>query len=283
MSTYVIVSSYGFDVISASSENDAIQKLTYNRDPRREGNDSSAEGWDKWMTFDLSIHIRPATVREALTEHYGDNYVRSIEHIATVVNTYRTNGEDMLVFNGAKKNDVHGYDDAVDVSNFRVLEDNWQHLDGFGRGPWSNVDAISLLLDQEAPSDLIEVLDGLADYPLLSDDEHSRVEQEMIQEHWESYGRYDVIRTVEKALDVDELTDAAHEIINELVCSGILDYGVGGGYPTMIDSSACDFGDDDVAAFFVEHRGNVVTVKPHNGYGDPVTFDLTDANIIESA
>lgn len=232
--------------------------------------------------------IRPATVREALIAEYGEDFAREdyqngMSHVFDVENNYRTDHRDMLIIRHACANDVQGYDDAVSVSNYRVLYESWSHLEGLSRGPYSNSDYIALDLDSEAPADLTEVLDGLADYPVIDEQVWSEVEQEMIQEHWGSYGGADVADTVAKALGADgqsDLTDNAMSIIQQLVWDGILDYGNGGGYPTMIDCSACDFGDKEIAAWFVEHVGEVVTVKSRNGYGDEITFDLRKSNLI---
>lgn len=223
-----------------------------------------------------------STVREALVEAYGEDWERLMSHVIDVADSRYPDYRPLIVLNLTQANNTFGYDDPVTVSNYRVLQERWSGLEGLSRGPWSNCDAVALDLDSEAPKDLTEVLDSLADYPLLDEQEWSTVEQEMIEEHWESYGLSDTVREVEKAIDADTLTDAAEEIIKRLVWEGILDYGAGGGYPTMIDVSACDFGEEAVAQFFADHLGEVVTVKSRNGYGEDITLDLTRENIIEA-
>lgn len=244
------------------------------------------KGWDQddavneYLRDDVThegfYSIRPATVREALVSEYGEDWQKyGPSHVFEVVNNYRTDGRDIIALNHTHANDTFGYDDPVTTANYRVLYDRWSHLEGLSRGPWSNCDVIALELDSEAPSDLTDVLDGLEDYPVIDEESWSEVEQEFIRDHWDSYGRHDVMGAVADVLGDftrADLTDYAEEVIERLVWEGILDYGCGGGYPSMIDGSACDFGSDEVAKFFADNSG-VVTVKTHNGSGE-ATFDM---------
>lgn len=197
------------------------------------------------------ISTEGKTVRETLVAAYGDDWTGSISHIADVVNTYRTDHTDWLVFRLAQANDVHGYDDTMSVSNYRVLSDQWSGNAAFEaayRGPWSNVDAIALSLDDVAPCDVVDVLDALNGYPVLDDDVFSTVEQEMITEHWNSYGRIDALSAVADALGVDGrdcLTEYAAEVVDALTFGGY----IGDEYPTVIDVSAVEFHTADVAAW----------------------------------
>lgn len=85
---------------------------------------------------------------------------------------------------------------------------------------------------------LVDSLHAISQYPLLDDADHSEVEQEEEQEHWESYGRDDVFRAVEAeleglAVDLDQLIDDLYwQVCRET-----------GQYPEKIDSSAYDFGE----------------------------------------
>ena len=216
-----------------------------------------------------------ATVREVLTAEYGEDFARSISHIAEVHNTYRTDGEDTLVFNLARSGDVHGYDNALEVSNYRDLISRWEDFDIKTR-TWINVDTIGLRLDSPAPADLTEVIDALENYPVLDESLMSEVECEIIDEHWQSYGRHDILGAVADALGVDrsDLTDYAEDLVSRLVWSGVIDYGDGGGYPTMIDDSAVDFGDKEISAWIAENIGNRVELSRYPG-DKPETFDLT--------
>lgn len=228
------------------------------------------------------------TVREVLTEEYGidwdTNYRTGIPHVVEVVNSYRTDGLDVLVFENARQGDICGYYDAVDVSNYRELYEAWVDLDGLFTSTYSNVDSIGLQLDAEAPEDLVSTIQALESYPILNEGRWSEVEQEMIQEHWDSYG-VDVADAVAKAIGLDnhvDLTDYAMEVISRLVWEGFLSYGDGCGYPTMIDSSSCNFGEKEIAAWFKSRLGRRVELKSGNGYGDRVVFDLRENKIIES-
>ncbi len=285
MAHYVVTSSYGTETVSAWSEDDARREYIYDRDPRREGNGSDAADWDKWAELtEESISIRPATVREAMAAEYGDDWAKGTSHVATFFEgNYRTDYKDLLIITHTEANNRQGYDEAVAVSNYRVLRDRWSELEGLTDGPWSNCDVIALELDLPAPEDLTDVIDGLADYPVVDEQAWSEVEQEFIQEHWDSYGKSAVLDAVAKAIDQDgrsDLTTAAEDIITQLVWDGILDYGCGGRYPTMIDVSACDFGEKEIAAWFSENYETVVTVSAESGSRQPFSFDLTKANLV---
>lgn len=213
------------------------------------------------------------TVRTALRIHYGDDYARAIDHIASVVNTYRTEHDDVLVFRYAQANSVYGYDDTVLVANYNVLRDSWQWLDGYTDNVYSDCSAIGLRLDDSAPEDLIRVIDALENYPLLDDDEHSAVEQAMIDEHWQAYGLHDTLGTITDILGVsrDDLPERLSDIVTALTFGGYLDYGYGDGYPTIEDMSSVDFGTDAVARFIADNLGSVVTV---DRYGHTETFNI---------
>ena len=216
-----------------------------------------------------------ATVRDTLVDEYGPDWARAIDHVAEVVDTYRADGP-VLVFNLARANDVHGYDEPVAVSNYRVLASDWADVDGLFTGAWSNVDSIGLRLDAVAPDGLTDVINALDSYPVLDEQVWSDVEQETITEHWESYGRYDALVSVADVLGVSkaDLTDYAETVVDRLVWSGVLDYGYGSGYPSMIDVSACDFGVDAVTDWVRANVGSVDTVTLDRGYyGDTETVD----------
>jgi hypothetical protein len=225
------------------------------------------------------------TVRQALAGEFGSDdgkhgWRKMIDHVAEVQNTYRTGYQDRLVFStglvGAR--DVHGYDDPVSLSNFRRLAEDWKDYD-IHTDTWSNIDSIGLGLDDPAPDDLVDVVLALMDYPVLDDSLHSEVEMQMIQEHWELYGRYDAEIALAQALGVDDVTEHAVSVLDELTFYGG-NYGITDNYPTFIDVSAVDFHTDDVVAWIAENVGNVVTVSSWND--DPYVIDLTLGALVAS-
>lgn len=235
-----------------------------------------------------------STVREIMAAEYGqdwtkENYRTGISHVVTFFEgAYRTEYKDLLVINGARANERHGYDDRISVSNYRVLEDNWKDSPSFySRGPWSNVDAIALELDEEAPEDLTETIHSLEGYPVLDDDEYYRVEEEMIQEHWEGYGADDTASAVAEALGLDsraDLTDYALEVIKSLVFDGITSGEYSDPfYPFFIDDSAVDFNTEEVARWIsVRAARGGMHVSGRMGYrdGPEYVFDLRTNAIV---
>ena len=224
-------------------------------------------------------------MRQALAAEFGSDDVKHgwrkmIDHVAQVVNTYRTGNVDRLVFStglvGAR--DVHGYDDPVSVSNFRRLSDDWKDYD-VHTDTWSNIHSIGLGLDDPAPDDLVSVVSALMDYPVLDESLWSDVESEMIEEHWQSYGRHDAGIALAHALNVDDITEHALSVLDELTFSGG-NYGVISDYPSFIDSSAVNFHTDDVVAWIVANAGDTVTVPRWNG--DAYAIDLTLGALVAS-
>jgi hypothetical protein len=232
------------------------------------------------------------TVRDTLAAAYGDGWTRAVNGVATVAKrtwcTYVTRAgqsyPDMvwhecetLVINWTVGRDVHGYEDTVGVANYRVLTESWAECDGLNDGPYSGQACIAVDLDSAAPNDLVDVLDALESYPVLDDQVHSEVEQEMIVEHWESYGRDDMLSAVADALNVDGrdcLTDYARETIENLVFCGYL----GDNYPTVVDVSAVDFNTADIIAWVSEYVTTTVgvddTVKVRRWSGDTDGLDV---------
>jgi hypothetical protein len=232
------------------------------------------------------VDVLPAnlTVRETLIEAYGVDSIKASSYVYEIVNSYRTDYEDVLVLSHAVRNDVHGYDDAVGVSNYETLRDSWGQLEVWFDGTYSNADYAGLWLDGTAPEDLIEVLDALESYPLLNEDRYSEVEDRMIREDYESYGRRDVLDTVANAIGVDlgDLTDTARDTIDRLVWDGLLDYGYGGGYPTRIDASAVEFGATEIAEYIADNVGTVARLQRYAYEPEYVELDLRLETLVES-
>lgn len=233
-----------------------------------------------------------ATVRETLTSEYGENWERQLSHVVYVAQDlrsthrpfpHRTEYVPVIVFNRTRVRDAYDYVDPADVANYRVLSEWWEDVEGLTAGPYSCSTHIALDLDSEAPENLVEVIEALEDYPVLDDDEFSRAEQEMIEDHWEYYGKMDTLDAIARAIGQDsrlDLSDAAADIAWTLTSSGVLDYGDNDGYPTVIDVSACDFGTEAVARFVSEHYGTVVMVKTDSGYGPEIELDLRETNLL---
>jgi hypothetical protein len=140
-----------------------------------------------------------ATVREVLTLAYGDDWERQLSDVVTVgersemqyvtdasgFRNFRHDYFPLIVIRLTCGRSVYGYEDALEVANYRVLRDEWSDVEGLTDGPYSDSSHIALDLDKPAPTTLVETLESLRNYPSLSDDEYSTVEQEMILEHWE--------------------------------------------------------------------------------------------------
>ncbi|ASR77195.1 hypothetical protein KIV66_gp88 [Mycobacterium phage MyraDee] len=245
-----------------------------------------------------------ATVREVMTDVYGEdfaaeNYRSGISHVASVherregryirdeqgFDRYESDYIECLVINHTQGTSLYGYEEPVTVANYRTLQDDWSDLEGLSDGPFSDCKVIALDLDKPAPANLVEVLEGLSDYPVLDEQEWSNVEQEMIQEHWESYGANDVASEVAEALGLDsrlDLTEYALGVIERLVWEGIVEYGCGSGYPTMEDVSSCDFGGKEIAQWLKVRVGRQVSGKTSNGYGTEYMFDLRRHKMVEN-
>ena len=227
----------------------------------------------------------PATVRETLVDAYGVECLKASSYVYEIVNSYRTGGEDVLVLSHAVANDIHGYDDAVSVSNYETLRDSWGQLEAWTNSTYSNADYAGLRLDATAPEDLIDVLDALESYPVLDEQRWSEVEQRMIVEHYESYGRSDVLDTVAKAIGYDsgDLTDTAGDMVDRLVFDGLLDYGYGSGYPQFIDSSGVEFGAVEVAEYVKANVGNAnVRIQRYAYEPEYVEFDMRLETLVEA-
>ncbi|QIG58829.1 hypothetical protein SEA_DATBOI_165 [Gordonia phage DatBoi] len=235
------------------------------------------------------VLIEAMTVREVLVETYGDDWKTAIDHLAAPVmdrryqhftdergfRDFTVDEVEVLVLNHTVGRDVHGYDEPIGVSNYRVLADRWSDCEGLTDGPFSGSDHIALDLDAVAPHDLVEVLQSLEAYPVLDDDEHSKVEMEQIADHWDSYARRDARDSLATALGVDEfdLSDHVLDLLEALVFDG---GDVTDAYPEMVDSSYVNFHIDDVVAWIASRVGRVV----HLGGYRPRTIDLRKRALI---
>lgn len=84
----------------------------------------------------------------------------------------------------------------------------WFHL-SFG----FNASGLFILDNQDIPYEVVSVLMGLSNYPLISETTLSEVSLEAELEAWDSFGAYDFKKDLEKAawywLDLDNVTDDA--------------------------------------------------------------------------
>ena len=91
---------------------------------------------------------------------------------------------------------------------------------------------IRLDLEDEVPQELIDVVGALEQYPLLNDEHHGNLEMEAEDEAWDSWGRSDFHRALEKshlALDHEELIeDLTDEQLDALWRKGAESHGSGG-------------------------------------------------------
>ena len=209
-----------------------------------------------------------STILEILTSEYGDNWERSMSH---VIGHYAGYHGDVITFNLACEYDPWGYEDAVSVSNYRTLFGSWGELECWHASPYPQR-YVALDLGSEAPDDLTDVIDRLADYPILDESLWSEVEQEIIGEHYESYGRHDIIAEIGTRLGIDAAKLNLEAAVDTLVWSDCF-----GEYPNMIDATACDFNRDAVVDFIAEHAGTVATIEH---YGDSVQVDLTALSVV---
>ncbi|KZM72242.1 hypothetical protein [Nocardia terpenica] len=249
-------------------------------------------GWD-WTGTEVTTYLDEnyrggtnafdASVRGQMARAYGKDWHSGCDHFATFYKaSWRSNGKDLLLINATRSKDCYGYDDAIGIANTRVLHRQWGTAAGLSDGPYADCDYLALDLDSLAPEDLTDVLDSLEGYPCLDEEEWSAVEQEQIQEHWDDYGRWDLHKAVREAIGAWELTEAGEALIDELAWGGYIDYGHGGGYPNMIDPSACDFGEKVIPEWIATRLGTVVTLARWRG--DELVLDLRHRNLIaESA
>ncbi|MFC9995714.1 hypothetical protein [Nocardia sp. NPDC127526] len=248
-------------------------------------------GWD-WSDDEVLHHVAEnydggidafsRSVRSQMALTYGKQWRAGCEQFAHFYPaSWRSDGKDLLLINATRSKDRHGYDDAMGIANTRVLRRQWGTVRGLSDGPYSDCDHVALDLDSPAPEDLTDVLDSLESSSCLDEDEWSAVEQEQIQEHWDDYGRDDLHKAVRDAIGAWELTEAGEALVDELALGGYLDYGHGGGYPEMIDSSACDFGEKVIPGWIAARMGTVVTLTRWRG--DELVVDLRRRNVIAEA
>lgn len=113
----------------------------------------------------------------------------------------------------------YGDCDLVCKSNYRVLEAACSEAlrdQDTCRLPWfvtltGGHGSYGILIHaRRAPDSIAELLEGLARYPLLSEDDHSQLEADESEEAWNDWAREDYVRELEKAFEA--VTDSVYDL-----------------------------------------------------------------------
>lgn len=111
----------------------------------------------------------------------------------------------------------------VEKVNTDILADEYGFVKVYGGyGSISCMISIQSLIDmEEEESDtILDILEGLNDYPLIDDDELYQQEQEQIEEAWDNWTEYDFKRAIESRYEID-LDD--YELIPDQTFRSIFD------------------------------------------------------------
>lgn len=112
----------------------------------------------------------------------------------------------------------------VEKANTDILTDEYGFIKVFGGyGSISCIIQIDALLcmPEEESDRILEVLEGLSDYPLIDDEELSNQESEQINEAWNDWTEYDFKRVIESKFDIE--LDDYEFISNEVTFRSIFD------------------------------------------------------------
>jgi hypothetical protein len=116
--------------------------------------------------------------------------------------------EDLYVFSR-----YTGYSDysgsTVEASNCAELHEQFDGVAISVYGGHNTTDvcfSLRWILNDDAADTLLDIFEGLEDYPLINDEALSELESEYIDEAWSNWAASDFSRGIEKALDV-ELND----------------------------------------------------------------------------
>jgi hypothetical protein len=199
------------------------------------------------------------TVRAVLAAANIDpatSYVVSVAELRqSTSRTYPNNLEtrEVLVFSHACINDQQG-DDPLSVGNYRALEAMWPELQT--ADPYVNAKYFAIDMDEAAPAELVEIIQGIENYPCIDDEQMSTAEMDLCEEHWDIYGRRDTFDALATLVNGD-----ADELAGNTVLANLVDAFTFGGheidpkqsifvgmYPEYIDVSAFNFHTADIAA-----------------------------------
>ena len=110
----------------------------------------------------------------------------------------------------------------VERSNYNVFSDkfkdghdNWWTSVIGGHGTYAIVISMDDVPD-EVSDEVAEFLNGLDDYPLADEDDHSNLEMEAQNEAWENWARRDFIKEIEKWFKVEFDNDPKSELLYEV-------------------------------------------------------------------
>ncbi|WP_433206761.1 hypothetical protein ACQP1G_20650 [Nocardia sp. CA-107356] len=180
------------------------------------------------------------------------------------------------MFENTCLSDALEFNDPIDIGNHRHLMWNWP-------GPARSFDPMGHIvidLDGPAPMDLLDVLATLSNGTILDCDLFSRACQDVIMKQWREYGCHETKNAIRVAIGVDELSEYAEKIIEQLVFSGIVEKAGDGGYPRLEDVSSVDFGAAEIAEWITVRLDTRVTIP--NGSIDYV-FDLRRSRLASAA
>lgn len=113
--------------------------------------------------------------------------------------------QNVAVISATEHSDYSG--GTVEQSNYQVLEEMHEELGKdspfvflFGG---HGTKCVCIRLYQEARDEVLDVINGLCDYPLIDEQKHAELENERLAEDWDSYG-YEVIQLPEPETEEEE-------------------------------------------------------------------------------
>ncbi|WP_433678764.1 hypothetical protein [Nocardia sp. CA-119907] len=230
------------------------------------------------------------SVRYVLVCEFGDDWAKRLASVVQVIDSAperkivdadetqhgsRVGGE-FLMFENTCSSDVLGFNDPIEIGNHRYLMWSWPGL-ARSFGPRGH---IVIDLDGPAPTDMLDVLATLSNGTILDSDLYSRSCQDVIVKQWREYGCHETKNAIREAIGVDELSEYAQKIIEQLVFGGIVEKAGDGGYPRLEDVSSVDFGAVEIAEWIMVRLDTRVTIS--NGSIDYV-FDLRRSRLARAA
>jgi len=188
---------------------------------------SLSEPWPYWQTDELTGKA------ERYWHCTADGSERNPYKLGTLQDAARycahTGWQARLLFVADRLNDdcswPGGYNaPSIYRSNARVFRD--QFSKELAAGADGDADGVALDV-RYLTDDMLETLQALENYPLISEDDHSELELELQDEAWDSWAASDWRRAVEKAIDAvlpedatldgDEILDGIENIAQKLL------------------------------------------------------------------